>query len=482
MILGRWTPWAAMGLTLSLIGCAAVGPDYQRPAAIVPAQYKEIKGWKPATPRDDFAKGEWWMLFRDPELNTLEAQVAVSNQTLKADEANYREALALIAEARAGLFPTVNFNPSLTRASSQGQVGDLLDAQVSASWTLDVWGKVRRAIEQQGAGAQVSAADLANATLSAQSALALAYVQLRESDSLDDLLVDTVKQYNRSLQITQNQYNAGTAAKSDVITAQASVLAAQAQQINVGVARAQNEHAIAVLMGRPPSELSIAHRPLALDVPGVPVRLPSTLLERRPDIAAAERAMQEQNAAIGVAIAGYYPDITLSGAAGYYGNPFVKAIAGANPVWSYGLSLAQPLFNGGLTDAQVEAAKQTYESSVATYRQTVLAAFQQVEDQLVAIRILSQEIKVQTEAVKAAQQAVQIALNEYSAGTQNFTTVVTAEATALSDEESALTSRAQRMSAAVSLVVALGGGWNAAELPALTALATPTLNPALPPP
>ncbi|MGD0562247.1 MAG: efflux transporter outer membrane subunit [Roseiarcus sp.] len=482
MIPGRWTPWAAMGLTLPLIGCAAVGPDYQRPAAIVPAQYKEIKGWKPATPHDDFAKGEWWMLFRDPELNTLEAQVAVSNQTLKADEANYREALALIAEARAGLYPTVNFNPSLTRASSQGQVGDLLDAQVSASWTLDVWGKVRRAIEQQGAGAQVSAADLANATLSAQSALALAYVQLRESDSLDDLLVDTVKQYNRSLQITQNQYNAGTAAKSDVITAQASVLAAQAQQINVGVARAQNEHAIAVLMGRPPSELSIAHRPLALDVPGVPVRLPSTLLERRPDIAAAERAMQEQNAAIGVAIAGYYPDITLSGAAGYYGNPFVRAIAGANPVWSYGLSLAQPLFNGGLTDAQVEAAKQTYESSVATYRQTVLTAFQQVEDQLVAIRILTHVLAVQAEAVKAAKQAVQIALNEYSAGTQNFTTVVTAEATELSDEESELTSRAQRMTAAVSLVVALGGGWNAAELPALTALATPTLNPALPPP
>ncbi len=188
-----------MGLALPLIGCAAVGPDYQRPAAIVPAQYKEIKGWKLATPRDDFAKGEWWKLFRDPELNTLEAQVAVSNQTLKADEANYREALALIAEARAGLYPTVNFNPSLTRASSQGLVGDTLNAQVSASWTLDVWGKVRRAIEQQGAGAQVSAADLANATLSAQSALALAYVQLRESDFLDDLLVDTVKQYNRSL-------------------------------------------------------------------------------------------------------------------------------------------------------------------------------------------------------------------------------------------------------------------------------------------
>ena len=471
MRLRRGTSLATVGLALPLIGCAAVGPDYQRPAAIVPAQYKEMKGWKPATPRDDFAKGEWWTLFRDPELNQLEAQVAVSNQTLKADEANYREALALIAEARAGLFPTVNFDPSLTRAKSQGLVDTTLDAQVGAAWTLDVWGKVRRAIEEQGAGAQVSAADLANATLSAQSALALAYVQLRESDSLDDLLVDTVKQYQRSLDITQNQYNAGTAAKSDVITAQASVLAAQAQQINVGVARGQNEHAIAVLIGKPPSELSVPRGRLALDIPAIPLGLPSTLLERRPDIAAAERTMQQENAAIGVAVAGYYPDITLSGAFGYYGNPFVKQIAGANPVWSYGLSLAQPLFDGGLTDAQVEAAKQTYDSSVATYRQTVLTAFQQVEDQLVAIRVLSREIKVQTEAVKAAQQAVQIALNEYRAGTQNFTTVVTAEAIALTDEESALTSRAQRLTAVVTLVVALGGGWSTDELPTLTTAA-----------
>jgi NodT family efflux transporter outer membrane factor (OMF) lipoprotein len=471
----RGASFSAIALALPLIGCAAVGPDYLRPAAIVPAQYKEIKGWKLATPRDDFAKGEWWRLFRDPELNALEAQVAVSNQTLKADEANYREALAMIAEARAGLYPTLNFNPSLTRAKTGTLITDTLEAEVSAAWTLDVWGKVRRAIEQQGAAAQVSAADLANATLSEQSALALAYVQLRQSDSLDDLLSDTVKQYQRSLDITQNQYAAGTTAKSDVITAQASVLAAQAQQINVGVARAQNEHAIAVLMGRPPSELSISRGTLALDIPAVPLRLPSSLLERRPDIAAAERTMQEQNAAIGVATAGYYPDITLTGAFGYVGDPFVRQIAGANPVWSYALSLAQPLFNGGLTDAQVEAATQAYQSSVATYRQTVLTAFQQVEDELVAIRVLSAEIKVQTEAVKAAEQAVQIALNEYRAGTQNFTTVVTAEATALSDEESALTTRAQRLTAAVSLIVALGGGWSADELPVLPTLTTAAL-------
>jgi NodT family efflux transporter outer membrane factor (OMF) lipoprotein len=457
--------FAALFAALPLLGCAPVGPDYLRPAAIVPAHYKEIKGWKVATPRDDSGKGQWWRAFGDPELNRLEAEVAVSNQTLKADEANYRQALALIAEARAGLFPTLNFNPSLTRGAGEPGLTSL-SAEVTGSWTLDVWGKVRRMIEEQGDAAQASASVLANATLSSQSALALAFVQLREADSMHDLYADTVQQYQRSLQITQNQYDAGTAAKSDVITAQAQLFAAQASEIATGVPRAQNEHAIAVLMGRPPSELSIPHAPLAQGIPTIPVGLPSTLLERRPDIAGAERTMAEQNAAIGVAIAGYYPDITLSGSAGYLGNPFIKQIAGANPVWSYGLALAQPLFNGGLTAAQVEAARDVYQASVGTYRQTVLTSFQQVEDNLVAIRVYGQETKVQAEAVKSALQAVQIALNEYRAGTQNFTTVVTAEATALNDQLSLLSSRALRLTAAVSLVVALGGGWSDVELPA----------------
>jgi NodT family efflux transporter outer membrane factor (OMF) lipoprotein len=291
---------------------------------------------------------------------------------------------------------------------------------------------------------------------------------LRETDSLHDLLDDTVKQYKRALDITQNQYQAGTAARSDVITAQALVLAAQAQEINTEVARGQFEHAIAVLIGRPPAGLSIRHGALTHDPPHIPLRLPSTLLERRPDIAAAERTMQQQNAQIGVAIAAYYPDITLTGLIGGAGTLGVKSIAGANPVWSIAASFAQTLFNGGLTDAQVAAARATYEASVATYRQTVLAAFGQVEDQLVAIRVLASEESVQVEAVKAAEQAVQIALNEYRAGTQNFTTVVTAEATALSDEESLLSTREQRVEAAVALVVALGGGWTEAQLPAET--------------
>lgn len=471
---GGWRGFAALAASAPLLGCAVIGPNYVRPAAIVPVQYKEMKGWKISSPRDDFAKGEWWRLFGERELNLLEPQVAISNQTLKLDEANYREALALIAEARAGLFPTINFNPSLSRSNTAGY---LLNAQITGTWTPDIWGKVRRAIEEEGAAAQVSAADLANATLSAQSTLALAYVQLQTNDSLYDLLADTVRQFQRSLDITQNQYNAGTAAKSDVINAQAQLLAAQASQINTGVARQQNEHAIAVLMGRPPSELTIPHSPLPQGIPAIPVGLPSTLLERRPDIAAAERLMQQENAAIGVAFGGYYPDLTLTGAFGYIGDPFIKQIAGANPAWSYAESLAQTLFNGGLTDAQVAAARALYDASVASYRQTVLTAFQQVEDDLVAIRVFGQEIKVQIETVKAAQQAVEIALNEYRAGTQNFTTVVTAEATALTDEELLLTTRAERLTAAFSLVVALGGGWNESKLPIpFTAPLTPVLQ------
>jgi NodT family efflux transporter outer membrane factor (OMF) lipoprotein len=451
----------ALAGALMLSGCA-VGPDYLRPAAIVPAQYKEVKGWKLGSPRDDFAKGDWWRLFNDPELDALEAQVTISNQTLKADEANYREAEALIAEGRAQLFPTLTYNPSLTRSSAPSTI---LSSEINGSWTLDLWGRVRRTIESEVAGAQASAADLANARLSMQSALATAYYELRETDSLHDLLEDTVGQYKRSLDITQNQYKAGTSARSDVITAQALVLTAEAQALNTGVARAQFEHAIAVLMGRPPAGLSIAHGKLARGVPAIPLRLPSTLLERRPDIAAAERTMQQQNALIGVATAAYYPDISLSGSFGYVGNPFVGAFAASNPMWSFGMSAAQTLFDGGLIAAQVEAARDTYQASVATYRQTVLTAFQQVEDQLAAIPILSREQRVQIEAVVAARQAVQIALNEYQAGTQNFTTVVTAEATALSDEEALLTTEEQRLLAAVSLIVALGGGWDETKLP-----------------
>jgi len=452
----------ALVIACALSGCAPVGPDFLRPAAIVSPQFKEIAGWKIATPRQSEPKGDWWSVFHDPELSRLESAVAISNQTVKADEANYREALALINEARAGLFPTINGNGSVVRSSPKTTT---LTAEASGTWMLDVWGLVRREIEAQQAGAETDAANLANALLAAQSALALAYVTLREADSLEALYTRTVADYKRSLEITQNQYNAGTAAKSDVITAQAQVLNAQALLIAAGVARAQSEHAIAVLMGRPPAGLSIPPSVLSASVPSIPVRLPSSLLERRPDVAAAEETMRQANANIGVAFAGYFPNISLSGLFGYSGNPFSAAFGPSNPVWSFGASLAQPLFNGGLTGAQVEAARETYQSDVATYRQTVLTAIQQVEDNLAGIRILSREAKVQAEDVRISRQATQIALNEYRAGTQAYTAVVTAEQQQLTVEEAQLSTQAQIQTDAVNLIVALGGGWSQSKLP-----------------
>jgi NodT family efflux transporter outer membrane factor (OMF) lipoprotein len=462
LALGGRASGAALVIAGALSGCAPVGPDFLRPAAIVSPQFKEIAGWKIATPRQREPKGEWWSVFNDPELSRLESAVAISNQTVKADEANYREALALINEARAGLYPTINGSASAVHGSPSVTT---LTAEATGQWMLDVWGLVRREIESQQAGAELDAANLANALLSAQSALALAFVQVREADSLEDLLTKTVVEFKHSLTITQNQYNAGTAAKSDVITAQAQVLNAQAQLIAAGVTRAQSEHAVAVLMGRPPAGLSIPHGALATSIPPIPVRLPSSLLERRPDVAAAEETMRLANADIGVAFAGYFPNISLSGLFGYSGNPFAATLGPSNPVWNFGASLAQPLFNGGLTGAQVEAARQIYNSDVATYRQTVLTAIQQVEDNLVGIRILARQAKVEAEDVRISRQATQIALNEYQAGTQAFTTVVTAEEQQLTVEESLLATQAQIQTDAVNLIVALGGGWSQSKLP-----------------
>jgi NodT family efflux transporter outer membrane factor (OMF) lipoprotein len=450
-------------------GCAPVGPNFERPAAIVSPQFKEIRGWKIATPRANEPRGEWWSVFHDPELDRLERVVVVSNQTVKSDEANYRQALALINEARAGLFPTVEGTGSATRDAIQGVALTTLSAEASGTWTLDVWGQVRREIEAQQAGAQVSAANLSNALLAAQSALALAYVTLRQADSLVDLLTRTVADYKHSLTITQNQYNAGTAAKSDVITAETQVLNAQAQLIAAEVSRATSEHAIAVLMGRPPAELSIPHGVLSTRVPSFPVGLPSSLLERRPDVAAAEQTMRQANAQIGVEFAGYFPAVSLSGLIGYSGNPFNAEFGPTNPIWSFGASLAQPLFNGGLTTAQVEAARQTYQADVATYRETVLSAIQQVEDALAGIRILSREVKVQAENVRISRQATQITLNEYQAGTQAFTAVVVAEEQQLTAEEALLATEGQVQTDVVNLIVALGGGWSQSMLPDVAA-------------
>ena len=463
LALARAAPFLA---SVVCSGCAPVGPNFERAAAIVSPQFKEIKGWKIATPRESEPKGAWWSVFHDPEFDQLMRVVVVSNQTVKADEANYREALALINEARAGLFPTVNGLGSATRSSPKQTT---LTAEASGTWTLDVWGQVRREIEAQQAFAQTDAANLANATLAAQSLLALAYVTLREDDSLEDLLEKTVVEFKHSLTITQNQYRAGTAAKSDVIVAESQVLNAQAALIAAGVTRATSEHAVAVLMGRPPAGLSIPHGSLWTSVPSFPVALPSSLLERRPDVAAAEQTMRQANAQIGVEFAGYFPAVSLNGLIGYSGNPFAAEFGPSNPVWSFGASLAQPLFNGGLTTAQVEAARQIYDADVATYRETVLTAIQQVEDALSSIRILSREVKVQADNVRISRQATQITLNEYQAGTQAFTTVVTAEEQQLTVEEALLATQGQLQAEVVDLIVALGGGWTQSTLPDVAA-------------
>ncbi|HST73792.1 MAG TPA: efflux transporter outer membrane subunit [Acetobacteraceae bacterium] len=447
----------------------------------MPIVYKELNGWKPATPMDAIDRGAWWSVYRGPVLDGLERQVVISNQTVREAEAAYRAAAAEVKVARANLFPVLENNGGVTRSSggggsvsSSGSGGAVIPSVTIPSGTTSGGSSFgdgsstsysAQAIESGAAAGQVSAADLVNAQLSAQVAVATDYFELRGSDALQRLLEQTVTEYERSLRITQNQYNAGTAARSDVIIAQTQLETTRAQAINVGVARAQFEHAIAVLIGRPPAELTLPAASLAEDVPVLPPSLPSTLLERRPDIAAAERAMEDENALIGVQVAAYYPDISLSALYGYVGSPLGSLIQASNRVWSLGAAASETLFEGGARPAAVAAARATYDQSVATYRQTVLIAFQQVEDALSTLRILQQQAVVQDNAVRLARQAVQIALNEYRAGTVAYTTVVTDQATALADEQAALSFQSQRLPASAALIGALGGGWSASELP-----------------
>lgn len=479
------------GLVCSVLACSVlvagceVGPDYATPSAPTTPQFKELAGWKPATPMDGIDRGAWWSIYHDPLLDRLERELVFNNQTIRAQEAAYRQAQALVDEARAGLFPVLSANAGVTRSGSGGgssgsftngsgttssfgsggRTSTSYSLEGSASWDLDVWGKIRRQIESDVAGAQVSAADLANARLSAQASLATDYFEMRTSDALKRLLDRTVEDYRRSLQITENQYAVGVAARSDVITAQTLLQSTISQDINVEVARQQYEHAIAVLTGHPPAELTIPPGEVAREVPVPPSSVPSALLERRPDIAAAERMMQQENALIGVAVAAYYPDISLSALFGYVGSPLGSLISVSNRVWSLGAAATETVFDAGLRSAQVRAARATYDQSVATYRQTVLTAFQQVEDELVALRVLQQQIAVQQDAVQLARRAVEIALNEYRAGTVAYTTVVTAQATALGDEETLLGLQQSRLVASVALIQALGGGFSTADLP-----------------
>ncbi len=469
---------AAAALVAILAACT-VGPDYVRPTVVAPAAYKEIAGWKLGQPRDAADRGPWWAVYQDAVLDGLARQVEVSNQNLKASEAAYRAAVAVVQQAQAALFPTITFNGSTTRSKASGGSGSgsaargggpmaisLYELTLGTTWDIDVWGRIRRTIESDVANAQASAGDLASARLSAQAALATAYFQLRVEDELKDLLEDAADGYARSLEITRNKYTAGTAARSDVAQAETQLEATQAQAINVGVQRAQLEHSISVLIGKPPADFAIAHVKRSIsEMPVVPPGMPSALLERRPDIAAAERRVAAANAQIGVAIAAYYPDLTLSASYGYLSNKLANLIQASNNLWSLGPQLAETVLDWGARSAQVDAARASYDQSVATYRQTVLAAFQQVEDELAALRILAEQAKAQAVAVKSAKEAERLIFNQYKAGTIDYTSVVTAQVAALSNEEAELTIRQNRLVASVTLIEALGGGWAASQLP-----------------
>jgi len=459
----------AVAAAAGLAACT-VGPDYRRPSASVPVYYKEAQpqlGWKISQPSDMINRGAWWSIYNDPVLDGLERRIDISNQNLKAAAAALAQAEQLVAEARSGFFPTANLSLAAQRQRPGGglPITSLFTDQVTASWTPDFWGQIRREVEANVATAQASAADLASARLSAQGTLAGDYLQLRIADELYRLLIRLSKDYAESLRITRNQYAAGVAAQSDVSQAEALLYSTQASAVATGVTRAQFEHAIAVLIGVPPPDLTITPTDYYIQIPDVPPGVPSALLERRPDIAAAERTMASANAEIGVQVAGFYPSIPLSLNAGTSAVTLGKLFQASNGFWSIGVSAVETVFEGGLRHAEVQAAIAVFYEDLANYRQTVLTAFQQVEDELAALRIYAEEAKIQDAAVAAAAEAVRVFNNQYLAGTVAYTSVVLAEETLLADLETALTIRENRLVASASLIQALGGGWYAGELP-----------------
>jgi NodT family efflux transporter outer membrane factor (OMF) lipoprotein len=491
----------AITMIAVLSGGCMVGPDYKGPpTAVVPTAFKEMAGWKVAQPRDDMLRGDWWKAFGDPQLDALEVRVSISNQNLAQAEAAYRQASALVREARASLFPTVTVGFGYTRAgggsgttsartvsgsggtssnlsTSTGRAGSNTGASsdsfllgLDVSWTPDFWGSIRRSIRADQASAQASAGDLENARPSFQASLAQDYFALRMLDAQKKFLDDTVAGYQQFLQMTKNRYNAGVASQADVVQAETQLKTTQAQAIDVGVQRAQTEHAIALLIGEPPSTFSLAPAPLTATPPAIPVHVPSELLERRPDIAGAERRVAASSEQIGVAVAAYYPTVTLSISTGFEGTGLSKLLSAASHFWAVQPSVSETVFDGGRRGAQVQFARAAYDGAVAAYRQTVLTAFQGVEDNLAALRILEDEARVQTEAVQAARESVRITTNQYLAGTVPYLNVITTQVTLLGNEITLINLQGRRMAAAVLLIEALGGGWNVTELPSSKAV------------
>ncbi len=486
-----------MSLTVTtclLAGCT-VGPKYHTPPAetpvaykeLTPADYKNTDGWKVAQPKDDALRGKWWEIFGDPQLNALEEKVNVSNQNIAAAAASFFAARALVKEARSQLFPRVTTNPAITvqRPSaklSSGKAGGSTSSSTStfadytlpfdATWEPDLFGRIRNTIKSAAYGAQASAADLENTRLTVHADVAVDYFQLRGQDALKQLLDSTVVAFQQSLDLTRARYETGIDSDEAVAQAETQLEATQAQDAALGVQRAQFEHAIAMLTGQPASTFSIPVEPLTSKPPGIPIGVPSQILERRPDIAAAERLVAQANAQIGIARAAYFPNLTLSAAAGFESSSFTSWFSWPSRFFSVGPAAAETIFDAGLRRATMQQYRAQYDETVANYRQTVLTAFQQVEDNLASLRILSVEIQYQDTAVKSAEKSLAIAKDRYSLGIDPYLNVLTAQTALLSNQETAVNLRIQQMTASGGLIEALGGGWNASQLPSPAQLAS----------
>lgn len=467
---------SAVALCLILLAGCTVGPKYRQPPVATPPSYKESGNWQVAQPNDQRLGGNWWEIFNDPLLNSLEGQVNVNNQNLQAAEAQFRQARAVFRYDRADKFPTLTAGASAarTRVSANrpphtsifnGITSTDFVLPFDLSYQIDAWGRIRRQVESASEQAQASAADLATVSLSMHADLAVDYFQARTLDAQEQLLNRTVSEYEKALELTEQRFHGGVATILDVQQAQTQLETTRGQAIDVGVARAQFEHAVAVLIGKPPAEFTLPPMPFSALPPSLPVGLPSELLQRRPDIAGAERRVASANAQIGVAKAAYYPTLNLGASGGFESGAITTLLSGPSILWSAGPSAVMTLFDGGRRRALNEEAQAAYDQTVANYRQTTLTAFQQVEDGLAALRILDQEARVQAGAIAAAQQALSTSTNRYQGGVATYLEVITAQNAALTNEVTGVNILGRRMATTVLLIQALGGGWDNSQLP-----------------
>lgn len=476
--------WSFLAVLIFLTSSCMVGPKYQRPAAPVPQAFKEPppEGWKTAQPSDGVLKGKWWEIYNDPDLNALEEQVSISNQNVLAAEAQFREARDAIRIARAAFYPTVTVGPSATNARTSTSlisgglngagsgIRNTLSIPFDFSYQADIWGSIRRSIRASAETAQADAAQLENARLMYQAELAQDYFSMHGLDGDADLLETTAKSYQEYLKLTQDRYAGGVASGGDVAQAETQLYTTQAQLVDLDVMRTQYEHAIAILTGKPPASLTIARKILKDAPPVIPVAVPSALLERRPDVASLERQMASANEQVGIAQAAYYPSISISASAGIQGSSLLNLFTWPARFWSVGPVVSETLYDAGRRRGVMLQAEDAFDVTVANYRQTVLTAFQQVEDALSALRVLENEAGVEDKAVDAAKRSLAIATAQYKAGTADYLTVITTQAIALADERSAIDILTRRITESVLLVQALGGGWNASQLPSSTDL------------